>query len=106
MWKSATGAPADDEAWLIWHRTLWPGLNSVGRGVGNDPLYRVVLIPAITAQGRRAKAAAVFAAKQAGGYLDDRTDIHELMAIVMIEAAGAELIPVGQDCREPDMVSR
>ena len=62
-----------------------------------DPMRQLLVLPATTPEGLRAKAAAVLALHDAGDYSDgDRTDQWQIMASVLRDAAGAAAMPLGK----------
>ena len=89
-----------DFAWQAYSDTVWPGLNfTTWRREGRDPADmpgRLLDLPATTAAGLQAKAAAVLAIDEAASYLTDcRNDSAELWQSVIRDAASSAHRPLG-----------
>ena len=104
LWDAASGSPdGDGPADLILDRYtawVWPAvrLSDVsGLTIAADPVRMLLVLPATTPEGLRAKAAAILALHDAGDYSDrDRADQWQIVAALLREVAGTAAMPLGK----------
>ena len=87
-----------DAAWRDYSDHVWPGVSRQGVDCAGDPVRALIASKATTLEGMRAKAAAIKALDDAGGYLMGiRDDFYELMASLLQDVAGPAAMPIGED---------
>ena len=104
LWDATSGMPDGEEspADLILDRYtawVWPGTmlaDVAGLTRDADPVRMLLVLPATTPEGLQAKAAAVLALDDAGGYSGcDRSDHWQIVTAVLRDAAGDAAMPLG-----------
>ena len=105
LWDATSGTPDGEEspADLILDRYtawVWPAvrLSDVsGLTSAADPVRMLLDLPATTPEGLQAKAAAVLALDDAGGYSGcDRSDHWQFVMALVRDAAGSAAMPLGE----------
>lgn len=102
LWAATpeTGEPGPaDKAWRDYSDHVWPGV--CGAQLECDPVRSLTAMHATTLEGMRAKAAAIKAMDDAGGYLMNiRDDTYELMMSLLQDVAGSLAMPVGESAQQ------
>lgn len=87
-----------DAAWRVYSDHVWPGVSRQGADSVSDPVRALIATKATTLEGMRAKAAAIKALDDAGGYLMSvRDDSYDLMMSLLQDVAGPAVMPMGED---------
>lgn len=87
-----------DAAWRDYSDHVWPGVSRKGADCDGDPVRALIASKATTLDGMRAKAAAIKAMDDAGGYsMCCRDDSYELMISLLQDVAGSAAMPLGED---------
>lgn len=95
--EDGANSPAD-AAWHDFSDHVWPGVASRDVNSESDPVRGLITMRATTHEGMRAKAAAIKALDDAGGYLMSiRDDSYELMISLLKDVAGSAAMPIGED---------
>ena len=90
-----------DAAWRDYSDHVWPGVSRQGVDCASDPVRGLIAIKATTLEGMRAKAAAINALDDAGGYLMSvRDDSYELMMSLLQDVAGPAAMLIGEDAEQ------
>jgi len=98
LWTLTSDGPESvtpaDRAFDDYAQQVWPGTD---QEMGEGLVGRLLVLPAFTGEGLQAKAAAVCALEDAGGYSDRyRDDAFTLWETVVRDAAGAAYRPLGE----------
>lgn len=89
-------SPADI-ALRDYSENVWPGCR-LDADREQDPVRGLIALHATTLEGMRAKAAAIKALDDAGGYLVSiRDDAYELMVSLISDVAGSVAFPIGEE---------
>ena len=95
--EDGVAGPAD-MAWRDYSENVWPGGCRLDAGREHDPVLSLITMQAVTLEGMRAKAAAIKAMDDAGGYLTSiRDDSYELMISLLQDVAGPAAMLLGED---------
>jgi len=101
LWEATPENGADgpaDMAWRDYSKSVWPGGCRLDANLEQDLVRGLIAMRATTLEGMRAKAAAIKALDDAGGYLMSvRDDSYELMMSLLQDVAGPAAMPIGED---------
>ena len=102
LWEATPEAGAEgpaDIAWRDYSENVWPGGCRLDADREHDPVRGLITMRATTLEGMRAKAAAIKAMDDAGGYLMSiRDDSYELMVSLLQDVASSAAMPPRRTC--------